>query len=812
MRFCSKLFLVLLSALVSATSCYAWVPNPEIVERERSVEISVQGEDAVVRIRSRLENVSSVVQRGKSWLPVVEVASDVKAFLDVEGVGVHDFEGRARLDALADAAESWRDVRFFRMAANPWARVYRTYEFEVAPGEVRELVWEYRQSVEVQGEFEGIEVFLDDGVRNDLFQVEFSLGTSKPLRHFWSPVLADSVIDRSEYGIVAIEQHRDFLPTSDLLIIWSGVENPVAKFYAGGHEYVGHFVPLSPAKNFNNVTLLLDSSGSMSDVWLHVQELVRFLLEHQENKKFRVMLAGDGSSEWLIGNASEFVVNDSRMRQKVLEAMAWRTPLGKANLSDSLDAVREPLEDHLVVVFSDAEEVLAVGDSAPVAVLQFYPEDRSSTWRRVAAATRGLVQRAYRSVLGAQEAEDLLDRVGGMRQEIWAPVDMLLENEVDLAPNRLIPQSEVISPVFVGRVRSDLKKNTGQSWFEWLPRSWAAWRLADILLDGDRDKNFRTEDLDAILAIGRTFGVETRLFTANTSRQNLLDGLSTSDDVWLVVEKLWKYSTKMLGENLRVVGGVPLWRELGDVWRQYNFYDEVEPVRWVQIAPFSEAQRQLFVLFPEVFAEAFGVGESSEFCTDFRCFSVLPGKRTRALPSDRAFLRDFDSSHWAFKYVVDLVDANILVPELNGKLHLDRAISRGEFAKMLVLDRYGEGFERATEVREFSDLKRGDEGYDAVQVLVQKNVIKGYPDGSFRPMQDLTRAEAVKILLAEEGFSPFEIHPEEVPVFGDAVGWERGWVEEAVRRGVVRGYADGTFGPSRSLTRAEAAKVIVESR
>ena len=79
-------------------------------------------------------------------------------------------------------------------------------------------------------------------------------------------------------------------------------------------------------------------------------------------------------------------------------------------------------------------------------------------------------------------------------------------------------------------------------------------------------------------------------------------------------------------------------------------------------------------------------------------------------------------------------------------------------------------------------------------------------------MQDLTRAEAVKILLAEEGFSPFEISDVETPVFADSVGWERGWVEEAVRRGIVRGYGDGSFRPGVSLTRAEAAKVIVEGR
>ena len=807
-----KKFLLLLIFVFWAGEGMAFVPNGGVVREERTVEVSVLDNEATIRIRSILKNNSSRGISVKSWLPAGKGSVDMKLYLDLEGLEFHKFEDRARLDVLADAVESWSDVRFFRMGDEMWADLYRSYDFEIPGDTTRELVWEYRQPIVSQGDFQGVEVFLDDGLKDDLFQVEFSLGSSDVIKHFWAPLLAESVLDRSEYGMVAIAQHRDFLPNTNLRVLWSGSDDPMAKFYSAGHEYIGHFVQLSAPRDFSNVTLLLDGTGSMADVWSHVQELLRFLLDNQLDKRIRVLLAGDGSSEWLVGNGDTFVENTSQVRQKILEAVAWRSPLGKVDLNNSLGMVSLPMDDHLIIVFSDEAEVDVLENSAPVAVLRFYPDEGGVAWSKIATATRGLVQRAYRSVMGTEEAEELLNSVNSLRGPISSESLILSEDEKDMVPSSLIPQFDAVSPLFVGRRSAEISLNQGWSFFDWLPREWAMLRLAELLEKGELAHEFSTGDLDAVLAIGRTFGVESEIFTESTSRNELIDALTTTDDVWTAVRELWKTSANLWGDNLRIVNGIPLWRGDDEVWRQYDFDDRVDKDRLVEISPFSAAQRQLFVLFPEVFASAFGAGVNVDFCSNFRCFNVMLGKRSDALPSDRAFLRDFDPNHWAVPYVIDLVDAGILMPEANGKLHLDRAITRGEFVKMLVVDRYGEGFERASEVRDFNDLSRGDEGYDAVQVLVQKNVIKGFPDGSFRPMQDLTRAEAVKILLAEEGFSPFEISDVETPVFADSVGWERGWVEEAVRRGIVRGYGDGSFRPGVSLTRAEAAKVIVEGR
>jgi hypothetical protein len=799
--------------LASVRDCDAWVPNENVVRTERTVEITVIENEANIRIRSLYKNPTEEPLSVKAWMPVAHEEGEVKSFINVEGQALHFFSGRARLDALADAAEAQKDARFFRLAAAPWKRVLRTPEFTIPAGETTQVVWDYTAPVLQQEGFTGIEVFLDDGVTDDLFQSEFSVATQKSLQHFWAPVLEDAIISRSGQGLVALHQIANFSPTQNLRILWSSEENPAATFFAGGYKYIAHFRTLPPAQEFQNVTLLLDTSGSMSDVWTHAQELLRFLLEHQETRSFRVVFVGEDGLEWLVGNDETFEANSRELQKKVLESVSWKTPIGKADINGVLSRLNKPAENHVVMVFSDEEHISIPESGAPVSTLQFFPASKSTAWKKVALATKGIVQRAFRSIWGTKEAEEFLSSIEDRRQPLFANDIELQEGEHDLLPSEsFTPVSTVISPLFVGRVASDIRSNETHSFFDWLPHYWARMRIVEILEKGKREHSYSTESLDAVLAIARTFGLRSQFFTHMTSRGELLQTLSQSEDVWLVVEKMWKTSAFLQEAGVRLREGLSLWKDEKNVWRSFDFYDRVSPERWVKIAPFSSAQRQLFVLFPEVFAQPFGFGSEVEFCSLFRCFSVVKEGRSDPVPSDRAFVRDFDPNHWAVPFVVDLVQKNILEPELNGKLHLDRAISRAEFAEMIVFDTYGKGFKRELMIPQFTDLLPGEDGFDAVQLLVHRGIIKGYPDGTFRPKQDLTRAEAMKILLALKNVSLAEIKVGEMPLFPDTLGWERSWVEEAVRRNIVSGYADGTFQPHKPLTRAAAAKIIVQGR
>ena len=86
--------------------------------------------------------------------------------------------------------------------------------------------------------------------------------------------------------------------------------------------------------------------------------------------------------------------------------------------------------------------------------------------------------------------------------------------------------------------------------------------------------------------------------------------------------------------------------------------------------------------------------------------------------------------------------------------------------------------------------------------------IAGYPDGTFKPGREVTRAEAVRMFvqLVNEGK---ELPKNPTTKFKDANNkWYSDEINFAVSKGFISGYSDGTFKPNQGITRAEFAQMI----
>ncbi len=107
----------------------------------------------------------------------------------------------------------------------------------------------------------------------------------------------------------------------------------------------------------------------------------------------------------------------------------------------------------------------------------------------------------------------------------------------------------------------------------------------------------------------------------------------------------------------------------------------------------------------------------------------------------------------------------------------------------------------------FSDITDPTEQYFA-NLLYEKGLVKGYPDGTFRPEKSLTRAEATVLILRFLNISPkgsYKRHFADVsPDF-----WAFKWIEEAYKRGIVKGIGNGKFAPNREVTRGEFTVMLV---
>ena len=100
----------------------------------------------------------------------------------------------------------------------------------------------------------------------------------------------------------------------------------------------------------------------------------------------------------------------------------------------------------------------------------------------------------------------------------------------------------------------------------------------------------------------------------------------------------------------------------------------------------------------------------------------------------------------------------------------------------------------------------------AIDALVEQGVLEGYSDGSFKPDQEVTRAEAMKIILLGMGISVNE-SSSSAGQFSDVSenDWFYDIVGTAVDLGIIEGYDDGTFRPAQTVNRAEALKMMLEA-
>jgi uncharacterized protein YjdB len=96
-------------------------------------------------------------------------------------------------------------------------------------------------------------------------------------------------------------------------------------------------------------------------------------------------------------------------------------------------------------------------------------------------------------------------------------------------------------------------------------------------------------------------------------------------------------------------------------------------------------------------------------------------------------------------------------------------------------------------------------GRGSIRTLAGMGVVSGFPDGNFKPGAGVTRAEFVSMLTRALGLPA---KPEAAARFTDADRWARGGIGAAAEAGLIAGYADGTFGGSRRITRAEMAVIL----
>ncbi|MCL2420659.1 MAG: S-layer homology domain-containing protein, partial [Defluviitaleaceae bacterium] len=106
----------------------------------------------------------------------------------------------------------------------------------------------------------------------------------------------------------------------------------------------------------------------------------------------------------------------------------------------------------------------------------------------------------------------------------------------------------------------------------------------------------------------------------------------------------------------------------------------------------------------------------------------------------------------------------------------------------------------------FSDVSSDAWYYHFVTTLAAMDVITGYPDGTFRPNQPITRAELTSLVTRFVQASNMTANNRFTDL--NSSHWAFGFIMQAYGHGWIVGYPDGTFRPDANITRAEAVTVI----
>lgn len=181
--------------------------------------------------------------------------------------------------------------------------------------------------------------------------------------------------------------------------------------------------------------------------------------------------------------------------------------------------------------------------------------------------------------------------------------------------------------------------------------------------------------------------------------------------------------------------------------------------------------------------------------------TATPEPTPTAKPQSGTF-SDVAETHWAYEAVKNLSDAGIVNGRGNGSFDPDAMVTRAEFVKMIV-----EAFdipEAETSVS-FGDCPADAWFTQYVARAAANNVVNGF-DGNFSPDKPITREDAAVIVsrLVKDASGESVTFGDAA----DISDYAKEAVDLLASLGIINGMGDGNYAPKNNITRAQAAKLV----
>ncbi|WP_213973774.1 S-layer homology domain-containing protein [Tepidanaerobacter acetatoxydans] len=161
------------------------------------------------------------------------------------------------------------------------------------------------------------------------------------------------------------------------------------------------------------------------------------------------------------------------------------------------------------------------------------------------------------------------------------------------------------------------------------------------------------------------------------------------------------------------------------------------------------------------------------------------------------------SDHWAKDKITQWVQKGLVSGYTDGTFKPDKSITRAEF--MTLVNKVLGFSEKAT--IGFSDVTSTDWFYEEIAKAVKAGYISGYQDGTVKPNREISRQEAAVALckalnLEIQGDATEFTDKDAIP------NWSRPYIAALAAKGYMGGYPDGSFKAERHITRAETVTIL----
>lgn len=165
--------------------------------------------------------------------------------------------------------------------------------------------------------------------------------------------------------------------------------------------------------------------------------------------------------------------------------------------------------------------------------------------------------------------------------------------------------------------------------------------------------------------------------------------------------------------------------------------------------------------------------------------------------------------HWAEQHICEALEKGIVKGNSETEFHPQGLVTRVEFATMLIRT-LGVTPGPAADKLIFTDQDQIPAwATTMVSDAVEIGILQGYPDGSLRPMQTVSRSEMAAMIARA---MKWDIDQGQMTAFADDAdipSWAKGYINATAQRGLLNGREGNQFSPSEPATRAEAAVILL---